>query len=150
MDNKCQEYKLLINQWIDGEMSASEKQELEKHLQTCPDCRSEFEKFKNLKEETVQMKKQLFPDMAWDEYWNHLYNRLERGVSWILISIGAIILLGYAAYHYVADFLQSPEAPLFEKIAVTAVILGGLILFVSVVREKLMVRKHDKYKEIQR
>lgn len=150
MSNECHKYKMLINKWIDGEISDSEKAELEAHVQTCQNCQIEFEKFKNLKEETMHMKKQLLPDMAWDEYWNHLYNRLERGIGWILVSIAAIIFLGFAAYHFMMDFLQSPEIPFIEKFAVTALIAGGLVLFVSVLREKLMTRKHDKYKEIQR
>lgn len=150
MSTECHKYKMLINKWIDGEISGSEKAELERHLQTCRNCRNEFEKFQKLKEETVQMKKQLFPDMAWDEYWNHLYNRMERGIAWILVSIAAIIFLGFAAYHFIIDFLQSAEIPFVEKFAVTTLIAGGLILFVSVLREKLMIRKHDKYKEIQR
>ncbi len=38
----------------------------------------------------VKLKKP--PEEAWQLYWASVYNRLERRVGWILLSIGAIIL----------------------------------------------------------
>ena len=75
---------------------------------------------------------------------------MERGISWIFISIGAIILLGIAVYSFIIGILNESHITLLEKIGILALAFGFVILFVSVVREKLMTRKHDKYKEIVR
>lgn len=148
--NSCQEYHLLINKLIDGEINRSERENLDEHLKDCPECRKTVEKLKNIKMETEKMKKNFIPEMAWEEYWNHLYNRMERGIGWMLLSVGAIILLGYGAYHFVINVIGTSDLSGLQKLAILAVVLGGVILFVSVVREKLLVRKHDKYKEIKR
>jgi hypothetical protein len=67
-----------------------------------------------------------------------------------LVSIGAIILLVYAAYNFVVETLNASDLPGIIKFSILAVVLGGAILLVSVIREKLILRRHDKYKEVQR
>ena len=150
MSKKCHHYKLLIMKHLDGETSPSEAQELTVHLAECANCQQELEDLQKIKEVTGEMKKHFLPEMAWDEYWRRLFNRLERGISWILISIGAIILLVYGAYHFVIDVLGSSEIPGIVRVGILTLVIGLAILLVSVIREKLMVRKHDKYKEVKR
>ncbi len=150
MKNECQQYHLLMMKKLDGEITPSEEKELTSHIENCEACQEEMKEFINLKEATVDMKKQLLPEMAWDDYWRHLYNRIERGVSWILISVGAIILLTFGAYQFVLTMLGSNEMPGIVKVGVLALVIGLVVLIVSVVREKLMVRKHDQYKEVER
>jgi len=50
----------------------------------------------------------------------------------------------------VLAMLGSNEIPVIEKVGILALIIGLVVLTVSVVREKLMVRKHDQYKEVER
>lgn len=148
--NKCEFYKTLLVKRIDGEISPDEKQRLEKHLAECEECRKDFEQLNNWKGVSETMKIRLLPDMAWDEYWRHLYNRLERGIGWLLFSIGILIFLGLAAYHFTVNVLFSPGMGFLEKAGLVALVLGLVVLFVSVLREKLMTRKKDKYREIIR
>ena len=58
--------------------------------------------------------------------------------------------MGIGIYHFVKEILESTQITGIEKVGILALALGFVVLFVSVVREKLMVRKHDKYREIQR
>ncbi len=135
---------------LDGVITAEEEQQLHQHLETCQQCAQDFKQIYQTKEVTQSMKRQLLPEMAWEDYWSHLYNRLERGIAWILISIGLILILGYAAVDFVVTVVFNPKMGLVERVGITALILGGIILFISVLREKLMTRKVDKYREIQR
>ncbi len=146
----CDEIKILMMKYLDQEASAEERDALRRHLGYCRPCREEFHQLKNLKKVTGEMKKQLLPEMAWEEYWHHLYNRLERGIAWILLSLGIIILLGYASVDFVRDVLQTTQLSPFQKVGILFLVLGTIVLFVSVLREKWMVRRHDKYREVQR
>jgi len=146
----CENYHQLIVEYVDGIISPENKMRLQTHLKTCAACREDLEKLQKWKGVSEQMKGKLLPDMAWDEYWQHIYNRLERGIGWILISVGAIIFLGIAVYQFVINVLTSTEITSLEKAGILLLSIGFVVLLVSVLREKLMVRKYDKYKEIQR
>ncbi len=43
---RCEEYILLMNQYLDGELSPQEANELLLHLEQCPTCRKRFENIK--------------------------------------------------------------------------------------------------------
>jgi len=146
----CGPIKILMMQALDQEISAGDQVKLEAHLKACARCRAEFQKMQKLKEVTSEMKKSLLPEMVWDEYWRHLYNRLERGVAWIFISIGAIIVLGFSAVQFVQSVLTESDLNSLEKFGILTLTFGFVVLLVSVLREKLMLRSHDKYREVQR
>ena len=96
------------------------------------------------------MKFNKLPEVYWDEYWTHVYNRIERGLSWIFVSIGLIILLGYGSYQVMQDFYLNSDEPVLIKMGVGLLTAGMIILFISVLREKLMIRKVDKYRSVER
>jgi len=103
-----------------------------------------------VKEATNKMKLKKLPEMYWDDYWKHVYNRIERGVSWIFISIGAILLLGYGSWEFLNVLIRDHSVNPVVKTGILVLLIGFVILMVSVLREKLMVRKFDKYREIER
>ncbi len=91
------------------------------------------------------------PDEAWQRYWSKIYNRLERGLGWILTSIGAMILLFYGGYKAVESLIKDPALEVFLKVAILVLMAGIVILFVSVLRERIFTFKKDKYaKEVKR
>ena len=90
-------------------------------------------------------------DAELERYWSRIYNRLERGVGWILFSLGAIVLICWGAFEAIEEMIQDPGISLALKVGVVALIVGGAILLVSAVRERLTVRKTDKYsREVER
>lgn len=98
----------------------------------------------------MQLKFMQPPEEVWDRYWLNVYNRIERGLGWVLTSIGAIIVLFYGAFKAVESIIADPELEWFVKAGILAMLGGLAIVLVSVLREKLMTRKSDTYKEIQR
>ena len=79
-----------------------------------------------------------------------MYARVERGVGWILLSLGAIVLISYGLWTAAKQLLADTSIPLFIKAAVFVLTVGMVILFVSIVREKWFVYRSDPYKDIQR
>jgi len=89
-------------------------------------------------------------ERVWKTYWSSIYNRLERGLGWIFTSIGAIILIFYGGYKAVENIIKDPTLPLFLKIGILSLLLGITILFVSVLRERIFVRRKERYKEVEK
>ena len=145
-----EKYKIMLSGYIDGELTPDEKQEFELYLKRDPELQKELSTFKKLQEVTGAMKYADVPEVIWENYWAVLYRKIERGLGWIFFSIGVIIILAFACYHIGADFFLNPEPPLLLKIGVGAGILGFIILLVSLIRERLFARSHDRYDEVTR
>ena len=90
------------------------------------------------------------PAEVWDRYWLQVYNRIERGLAWILTSLGAIILLSYAVYQAALKIWADTHLPGVVKFGILTLVIGAVMLMISILREKLFVRKQDKYREVQR
>ncbi len=146
----CEEAQIRMMGLIDSELSEDQEKELLEHIKICPSCRKKYDAFVGLKNEAKAMKLKKIPDMYWDDYWNQVYNRMERGIGWILFSIGLILLLIYGSYEVLYDFFMNPAKPLLLKIGAGIFTGGVVVLFVSVFREKLMVRKVDQYRSVKR
>jgi len=145
-----EKYKVLLSGYIDNELSPDDKQEFENHLGGCAECQKELETFRKLKEVTGAMRYADIPEKVWDGYWTSIYKRMERGLSWIFISISVIILLSFGCYHLCADFFLNSDAPILLRIGVGCGIVGLIVLFVSILRERLFASKRDRYDEVTR
>ncbi len=148
MDHK--KIKELISSYYDGELDEEQKKLVHSHLEVCSECRKEFEEMGKFEEVMSQMVLKKPPKEAWQMYWTSVYNRLERGIGWILFSIGAIILLFFGGYKLVEGIIQDASVPLILKIGILSVLGGLVVLLVSLLREQLFVRKRERYKEIEK
>jgi ferric-dicitrate binding protein FerR (iron transport regulator) len=135
---------------IDGELSGAERAEFDRMVSEDPELKREWEELSRVKEVTDTMSLKRPPEEVWDTYWVSVYNKLERGFGWILISLGLLVLVSFGIWHGVQDLLADTGVPPYIKIAIFAVCVGTVILLVSVIREKWFVRKRDPYKEVER
>jgi hypothetical protein len=144
-------YKALLMGLIDGELAPGERQELEQHLAGCRECSAELEEFRKLKEVTDMVRFGEPEDKVWEVYWRGIYNRVERGIGWILVSVGAILLLAFGAFKLIEKLLTDPTISLILKIGVSALLLGVVFMLVSLVRERIFGLKQDRYsREVKR
>ena len=135
------EHEINLMRYFDGEMDSQERKEFEKHIETCETCKKTLEEMSELKEVTDSMKIADLPEKVWETYWENVYNKLERSVAWFIFIIGALILNGYWIYRVITD----PGLYTIAGLGVVLTLVGFAILFLSVLREKLTVNKHDRY-----
>jgi hypothetical protein len=135
---------------LDGECTAAQRHELDDLLAGDAELRAEWERMGRVKEVTGSMSFREPPPEVWGQYWVSVYNRLERGIGWILVSIGTVVVVGYGAWHATLSFFADSGIPWFIKLAIMAITIGGAFLVVSVLREKLFTYRRDPYKEIER
>lgn len=148
---KCDDFKPLMMGYLDDELEPEVCSRVEAHLAECADCRRELEQFRRMKEDLNMVKFKEPSDAELERYWSHIYNRLERGIGWIMLSLGAIILLSYGGFKLVEEVVKDPEIGLLIKVGILALVFGVVVLFVSLLRERLALLKTDKYsKEVER
>jgi len=135
---------------LDGELPEADRRELETMLAGDDELRDEWDKMRRVKKVTETMGYREPPPEVWNDYWGSVYNRTERGVGWLLASIGALLLAGYGLWVGLSALLADSELPSFVKFASFALLFGSLMLLLSVAREKWFVRKSDRYREVQR
>jgi len=149
-ENYSEHVQRLMMAVLDGEATAEERSELDGLLAADAELRAEWGRMGRVKEVTGSMSFREPPPEVWGQYWVSVYNRLERGVGWILVSIGTVVLVGYGAWHALGSLVTDTEIPLFLKLAIMAILVGGAFLSVSVLREKLFNHRRDPYKEVER
>lgn len=135
---------------LDDELAPGEREELDRLLASDAELAREWERLRRTREVTESMRMRQPPIEVWDGYWDGIYNRIERGLGWILVSAGAIVLLGWGTWRVVEALLADLSVPVPIKLAVLAVALGAVVLFVSVVRERWLLRDKDPYRSVLR
>lgn len=148
---KDEEIQQLMMKIVDGIASPEEERAFADAIRGIEKWESELRAFKKIKEVTENMQFKELPDSYWDGYWKGIYRRTERTFAWILMSVGLMILLGFSAYMGLSQFYADPGISPAVKVGVSAVTLGGIIMIVSIARERLFARKHERYeKEVER
>lgn len=136
---------------IDGESTAADERELDELVATSPDLGAELARLRRVKEVTTTMTLWQPPAEIWDDYWRSVYNRTERGIAWLLVALGGIVVGAWAVWQALEGLLENDSLPLYVRIGVFTVALGFVILAFSVVREKFFMRRRDPYeKEVTR
>jgi len=143
-------FRFLLMKAVDKTLSPQEKDAFEALLYENPGRQEEWESMRTIKSITNKMTLKEPAKEIWDMYWTNVYNRLERGLAWFLITIGAILLTGYSGYVFLESFLPDPSISIIVKGGVILLLGGLMALSMSVLREKIFTRKRDPYKEVQR
>ena len=146
----CQDYKGLMMGYLDNELGQEQREAFEKHLAACSQCAKELEEFKKLKQITEGVTLVEPEDRIWQQYWSNMYNRVERGVGWIIVSVAGILLVIYGGFKAIEEIIRDPSVELTLKVVLLAFIVGIAVLFVSVLRERLYFWKTDRYKGVRR
>jgi len=146
----CKDMSLNIMALLDEELNEDQIEGVKKHLETCEKCSEDYASIKKVKEVTGKMKFKKLPEFYWDDYWKHIYNRIERGLSWVFLSLGAIIILCFAGWEFLDKLTANQDIHPLLRWGIFIFLIGIIILIISILREKMMVRRVDKYKEIER
>lgn len=142
--------QLLLMAEIDGELEPGDAEELQALCLERPELADERRRLARLKEITNMSRLSAPPDAAWDDYWRSTYRRLELAAGWILVTLGLLVLGGWGLWQAVSEMLSDPSVPEPVKWGLFALLFGGLILTISVVREKIFTYRNDPFEEVER
>jgi len=146
----CHDYKDLMMGYLDNELSDEQRRRFEEHLAACHECADELAEFRRLKAITDEVTLVEPEDRIWQQYWDGVYNRIERSLGWIIFSISAILLTIYGGFKLIEEIITDSTVGILLKIGLLALIVGLAILFVSVLRERVYFWQRDRYKDVRR
>lgn len=142
-----EQIQALMMKVVDGQATPEEQKALEDAISESEKWQTELRAYRKIKEVTDKMQFKELPDSYWEGYWQGVYRQIERGLGWILMSIGAIIVLAFCLYAGLCEFYADPDVSLILKIGVSFGGFGVIVLLVSILRERLFARKHERYEK---
>ena len=138
----------LLSGYVDHELTQQQSQRVRIHLETCEACRRLHGDLRNMKEQMRQLSYPISDEEMLNKLEQDLFASGTRNFGWILLGLGALFatVAGTVAFFM---FLAAPDVPVLVKLFNGLFVIGGLALFVSVVRERLMTYKKDKYRNVK-
>lgn len=147
MANDCEKCQPLISGYLDKELDESSRREVERHLAGCPRCKADYDKMARIIAATDRLRVEIPPDEVWDSFILGAYNRIERKTGWVAFILGAAVLAVLGVFLFVVE----PWASALVKILIAVPVVGLLVIFISVLRERIFLAKVDRYsREVQR
>ncbi|MFC1695019.1 anti-sigma factor family protein [Pseudomonadota bacterium] len=135
----------LLSGYLDGELTQQKSQQVRLHLESCQLCTDNLESLRALRERMGQAGLGDTNNDVWREMMDDTTVKVSRGIGWFLFVGGLLIIAGIG----VIAFLTSSSLGAGEKLLVSAVYIGLGALFVSVLRQRLIERKTDRYKDVE-
>ena len=135
----------LLSGYVDGELTQQQRQRIDVHCASCSDCAKDLRELQELRESLVNAKLSNKNQDVWREMVNDTTVKTSRGIGWLLLTGGVLACLGIAVF----VFLFGSSASLVEKLIASAIYGGLALLFYSVLRQRLIERKTDKYKDVE-
>ena len=134
-----------LSGYLDSELTQQERQRVDLHLADCQHCAGMLRDLEDLRERMGQSGLSRKYEDEWREGMDDLGVKLFRGIGWVL-SIGAAVIIGG---FIVLQFLTDPGITGTWKFIIGAFYVGLLGLFISVLRQRLLERKTDRYKDVE-
>ena len=135
----------LLSGYIDGELTQQQRQRVELYCETSEECRKDLEELRALRERIGRAPLGELDQDAWGERMNDPGVRVSALIGWTLF-IGGLLL---AAGVFVVSLLLDDDLGLLGKLIIVGVYGGLAGLLISVLRQRLIERKTDKYKNVR-
>ena len=141
---KQDRYEELVVIVADGTATKEEEAELKSYIESRPELAGELDAHIQIKSITDNWMERVKLDLIEDE--QNQARKPERNIGLILLGIGISLLYGFAIYQMLSD----PETPLVVQIGIATAGTGLAILLFSLIRQRIITSKKDKYSEIIR
>jgi predicted anti-sigma-YlaC factor YlaD len=143
--NNCEQISAQISGYLDGELTQQENQQVTVHLKNCPLCIKTYQDLQNLQSTIHQIPCCSLEEKKLASIVNDLTSKRMRTIAWFALVSGITILIMFLG----AQFYFDPELAWYSKLAFSLICGGAIGLFLSVLRQRLIARKTDKYNKVK-
>jgi hypothetical protein len=131
--------------FIDGELTQQQRQRTMLHCEQCEKCRQDLADLRALRVRIGQTHFSEVSEDKWGETMNDTVVQTSRSIGWWLFIAGFLVIAGVGLYELIVD----TGLHLWIKVILVAIYGGLATLFFSVLRQRLIEHKTDKYKDVE-
>ena len=137
--------RVLMMGFIDDELSEHLRREFIQRCYEDPELAAELAQYRRLNDITNSIVLKEPEDYEYERFFNRIGNRIERRLGFILLSLGAVVVL-------VSSLFAIYSSPIGTglKIGIAIGLVGLFLVASSVLRLKKRVRRLDRYEGVQR
>jgi len=135
----------LLSGFVDGELTQQERQRVRLHCEECDECRENLANLRALRERIGKAHLSEVGEDKWRETMNDPRVQTPRTIGWLLFIAGLLVVAGIV----LVQLFFNDEIPLGVKLLMVAIYGGLATLLYSVLRQRLIERKTDKYKDVE-
>jgi hypothetical protein len=135
----------LLSGYIDRVLTQADEQRVRVHIEDCSSCRAEVEEMARLKEVTMSSRFQVPADDQWSEKPRGVASGLAFGLGWTFVLVWGAAVGAFALWSFVIS-----EEDLGTKLMTFAPVAGIVLLFLSVLIDRLKAMKTDRYRGVQK
>lgn len=134
----------LLSGYLDRELTQQENQRVQLHLQECEHCAGLL---KDLRELQARMATSSLGAAApeWRETTNDSLTENSRLLGFTLLCLSGVLFVGYGVYQFFTGY----STGWFGKLIVGGLYAGLVVLLLSVLRQRLLERKKDRYNKVE-
>ena len=136
----------MLSAFLDDELTQADSQRLRLHLEDCRECRGALDEMKRLQQLTSEMKFRNPPEGPMEALEQRVSVQAPRKIGWGLVIVG---LAAWVIY-LLALVLRNPRWPTIPELLAGGIGAGLLSLFLSVLRQRLLERPHDRYRKVRK
>jgi anti-sigma factor RsiW len=136
----------LLSGLIDSELTQQDRQRVQLHIDDCSPCRSQLDDMLAMRERLGKAQLSNRDHDVWREAMDDTTVKASRGIGWLLLIGGALLAAGVGIYEFV---IHASSMPLTGKLIIGGTYGGLLLIFISVLRQRLVERKTDRYKDVE-
>lgn len=134
-----------LSGYIDGELTQQERQRVVLHCESCEGCRQDLAELQALRQRIGKTRLSVIGEDKWRETMEDTTVQTSRTIGWMLFIAGLLMAFGAG----LIAFLSSSGLSLGEKVIIFAIYGGLATLLFSVLRQRMIERKTDKYKDVE-
>ncbi len=131
-----------LMRYLDGEAAPEERARIDALVAESTELQRDLVLFRTMKSDLQAMTFGLANDHS---VWGAVHRRITRPLGWLLLSGGFLTWIVYGSYLYIASAID-----IWEKLATSAIGLGILFLFGTVIYERRKEWLTDPYRNVYR
>ena len=135
----------LLSGFVDGELTQQDRQRVTLHCDECDECRENLENLRTLRERIGKAPLSEVGEDKWRETMGDSRVQTPRSIGWVMFIAGLLAIAGIG----LVGFIFSSDIPIGMKLIIIAIYGGLSTLLYSVLRQRLIERKTDKYKDVE-